>query len=41
MLQRLPLAQVKAGDASKNVQNEMRKIIYLLYRAKKVLLYLK
>ena len=38
MLQRLPteLAQVKAGNTSKNLSNKIRKIIYFLYRAKKV-----
>ena len=36
MLQRLAitLAQVKAGNASENLLNEIRKIIYSLYRAK-------
>ena len=36
MLQRLPiaLAQVKAGNTSENVLNEIRQIIYALYRAK-------
>ena len=36
MLQRLPIvhAQAKAGNTSENVLNEIRKIIYLLYRAK-------
>ena len=35
-LQILPItfAQVKAGNASKNLQNEIRQIIYSLYRAK-------
>ena len=38
MLQRLSmvLAQVKAGNASENVLNEIRKIIYSLYRAKQI-----
>ena len=38
MLQRLPiaLAQVKAGNASKSLLNEIRQIIYLLYRAKEI-----
>ena len=38
MLQRLPiaLAQVKADNASQNLLNEIRHIIYSLYRAKKV-----
>ena len=36
MLQRLAitLAQVKAGDTSENLLNEIRQIIYSLYRAK-------
>ena len=39
MLQRLPipLAQVKAGNPSENLLNEIRQIIYCLYRAKKLL----
>ena len=38
MLQRLSmvLAQVKAGNASENLLNEIRKIIYSLYRAKQI-----
>ena len=38
MLQRLPiaLAQVKAGNTSENSLNEIRQIIYSLYRAKEV-----
>ena len=38
MLQRLPivLAQVKASDISKNLLNEMRQIMYSLYRAKEI-----
>ena len=38
MLQRLPiaLAQVKAGDTSENLLNEIRQIIYSLYRAKEI-----
>ena len=38
MLQRLPiaLAQEKAGNKSKNLQNEIRKIIYSLYRVNEV-----
>ena len=38
MLQRLPiaLAQVKAGNNSEYLLNEIRQIIYLLYRAKEV-----
>ena len=36
MLQRLPtaLAQVKAGNTSENLLNEIRQIIYSLYRTK-------
>ena len=36
MLQRLPiaLAQIKAGNTSDNLLNEIRQIIYSLYRAK-------
>ena len=36
MLQRLPisLAQVKAGNASESLLNEIRQIMYSLYRAK-------
>ena len=39
MLQRLPAAleQVKAGNTSKNLLNEIRQIIYLLYWEKKLL----
>ena len=38
MLQSLPiaLAQVKAGNTSENLLNEIRQIIYSLYRAKEV-----
>ena len=38
MLQRLPiaLAQVKAGNTSKNLLNETRQLIYSLYRAKDI-----
>ena len=38
MLQRLPiaLAQVKAGNTSKNVLNEISQIINSLYRAKEI-----
>ena len=37
MRQRLPitLAQVKAENTSKNLLNEIRQVIYSLYRAKK------
>ena len=36
MLQRLPVAliQVKAGNTSENLLNQIRQIIYSLYRAK-------
>ena len=36
MIQRLPiaLAQVKAGNTSENLLNEIRQITYFLYRAK-------
>ena len=38
MLQRLPiaLAQVKAGNTSENLLNEIRKIIYFLYQEKEI-----
>ena len=38
MLQRLPIAfeQLKTGKTSKNLLNEIRKIIYFLYRAKEI-----
>ena len=38
MLQRLPIAlvQVKAGNTSENLLNEIRQIIYSLYRAKEM-----
>ena len=38
MLQRLPitLAQVKAGNTSANLLNEIRRIICSLYRAKEI-----
>ena len=38
MLQKLPIAlpQVKAGSTSENILNEIKQIIYLLYRAKKI-----
>ena len=38
MLQRLPitLGQVKAGNTSENLLNEIRKIIYSLHRAKEI-----
>ena len=38
MLQRLPiaLAQVKAGNNSGNLLNEIRQIVYSLYRSKEI-----
>ena len=38
VVQRLPiaLAQVKTGNTSENLLNEIRKIIYFLYRAKEI-----
>ena len=38
MFQRLPLAlaQVKTGSTSENLFNEIRQIIYFLYRAKEI-----
>ena len=38
MLERVPiaLAQLKAGDTSENLLNEIRQIIYSLYRAKEI-----
>ena len=38
MLQKLPLAhaQVKAGDISKSLLNEIRQTIYSLYQAKEI-----
>ena len=38
MLQRLPiaLAQVKAGNNSENLLNEIRQIIYSLYKSKEI-----
>ena len=38
MLQRLPiaLAQVKAGNNSENLLNEIRRIVYSLYRSKEI-----
>ena len=32
----IALAQVKAGNTSKNLLNKIRKIIYSLYRAKEI-----
>ena len=39
MLQRLQiaLAQVKAGNTSENLLNEIRQILYSLYQAKEVI----
>ena len=36
MLNRLPilLAQIQAGNNSKSLKNEMKQILYLLYRSK-------
>ena len=38
MLQRLPiaLAQVKAGNNSGNLLNEIRQIVYCLYKSKEI-----
>ena len=38
MLQRIPiaLAQIKAGNTSENLLNEIKQIIYSLYRAKEI-----
>ena len=38
MLQRLPiaLAQLKAGNIYENLLNEIKQIIYFLYRAKQI-----
>ena len=38
MLQRIPIAltQVKAGNASEDLLNEIRQTIYSLYRAKEI-----
>ena len=38
MIQRLPiaLAQVKAGNNSENLLNEIRQIVYFLYRSKEI-----
>ena len=42
MLQRLPIApaQVKVGNISKNLLNEIRQIIYSLYSAKEITKYI-
>ena len=38
MLQKLPiaLAQIKAGNNSQNLINEVRQIVYFLYQSKKI-----
>ena len=38
MLQRLPIAlvQVKSGNTSENLLNQIRQVIYALYRAKEL-----
>ena len=38
MLKRLPiaLAQIKAGNNSESLLNEIRQIVYYLYRSKKI-----
>ena len=38
MLKRLPiaLAQIKAGNNSENLLNEIRQIVYSLYQSKKI-----
>ena len=36
MLQRLPIAQVKAGNNSGNLLNKIRQIFYLLYQSKEI-----
>ena len=38
MLKRLPiaLAQIKAGNNSENLLNEIRQIVYYLYRSRKI-----
>ena len=38
MLQRLPiaLAQIKAGDNSESLLNEIRQIVYFLYQSKEI-----
>ena len=39
MLQRLPvaLAQVKAGNNSENLLNEIRQVVYSLYQSKEII----
>ena len=38
MLQRLPIAlvQVKTGNTSENLLNEIRQVVYFLYQAKEI-----
>ena len=36
MLQRQPIAQVKAGNISENFLNEIRQIVYSLYLEKEI-----
>ena len=36
MLQRLPVALVKACNTSENLLNEIRQLIYFLYQAKQI-----
>ena len=36
MLQRLPIAQVKAGNNSVSLLNEIRQIVYSLYQSKQI-----
>ena len=36
MLQRQPIAQVKAGNTSENLLNEIRQIVYSLYLEKEI-----
>ena len=43
MLSRLPisLAQLKAGNNSEKLKNEIRKMLYSLYRSKKLTMFIK
>ena len=36
MIQRMPIAQVKAGNNSENSLNEIRQIIYSLYQSNEI-----
>ena len=36
MLKRLPIAQIKAGNNSQSLLNEIRQIVYSLYRSKEI-----